>query len=58
MSVKVTIERRQGSLVTSQISGVGVDLAAALWNARGRAGTLFREVGEHLARFPAEETDQ
>jgi hypothetical protein len=57
MSVKVTIERRQGLVVTSTISGVGPDLAAALWSARGRAANMVKEIGGHLERFPAEEED-
>lgn len=58
MSVKVTIERRIGGVTTSSISGIGVDLAAALWAARGRATNLVREIGDHLARFPAEDQEQ
>lgn len=58
MSVKVTIERRQSGITTSSISGVGVDLAAALWAARGRAKNLFSEIGDHLARFPGEDPEQ
>jgi hypothetical protein len=57
MSVRVTIERRYGGTVTSTISGVGVDLTAALWNARGRAGSMFREVGDHLERLLDDELE-
>jgi len=55
MSVRVTIERRQGRLVMSSISGVGVDVTAALWNAHGRAANILKEIGEHLAQL--EETE-
>jgi hypothetical protein len=48
MSVKVTIERRQGTITTSTISGTGPDLAAALWNARSRASNMASTITDLL----------